>query len=210
MPVELLLAAAAAGFIYIVTPGPAFLALFALVASEGRGAGIRFVGGHLVGDILWGTLALAAIIGVSRLGPALFETLGLICGAYLIWLGAMAIMTREGSPGFVIAPARALATGVLFGLTNPKAYPVSLAMFTALTARYAADMSWDQAPALMAAALVGFLLGDAVLVGWAGLPAIRRFFLRHGLWVTRIVGVTFVLFGAKSIADAASSFRNRT
>jgi threonine/homoserine/homoserine lactone efflux protein len=71
-------------------------------------------------------------------------------------------------------------------------------------------MSWDQAPALMAAALVGFLAGDAVLVGWAGLPAIRRFFLRHGLWVTRIVGVTFVLFGAKSIADAVTSFRNRT
>jgi threonine/homoserine/homoserine lactone efflux protein len=210
MPVELLLASALAGFIYIVTPGPAFLALFALVAAEGRGAGIRFVGGHLVGDVLWGTLALAAIIGVSQLGPAIFEILGLLCGAYLIWLGVKAIRTRAGSAGFVIEPARALATGVLFGLTNPKAYPVSLAMFTALTARYAADMSWDQAPALMAAALVGFLAGDAVLVGWAGLPAIRRFFLRHGLWVTRIVGITFVLFGAKSIADAATSFRNRT
>jgi threonine/homoserine/homoserine lactone efflux protein len=210
MPIELLFAAALAGFIYIVTPGPAFLALFALVASEGRGAGLRFVGGHLAGDILWGTLALAAIIGVSQLGPQVFEIMGLICGAYLVYLGIKAIRTREGDTGFVIAPANALRTGVLFGLTNPKAYPVSLAMFTALTARYAADMSWDQAPALMAAALVGFLAGDAVLVGWAGLPAIRRFFLRHGLWVTRIVGVTFVLFGAKSIADAVTSFRNRT
>jgi threonine/homoserine/homoserine lactone efflux protein len=210
MPLELLAAAFLAGFIYIVTPGPAFLALFALVAAQGRGAGVRFVGGHLVGDVVWGTLALAAIIGVSQLGPALFEVLGLLCGGYLIYLGVRAMMTREGSSGFVIEPARALGTGVLFGLTNPKAYPVSLAMFTALTAHFAGQMSWDQAPALMAAAFLGFLAGDAVLIGWSGLPAIRRFFLRHGLWVTRIVGITFVLFGAKSILDAANSYRGRS
>ncbi len=40
-------------------------------------------------------------------------------------------------------------------------------------------------------------------------PAVRRFFLTHGLIVTRLVGLTFVLFGAKSVSDAVQSYRQR-
>ena len=58
----------------------------------------------------------------------------------------------------------------------------------------------------MAAATVGFLLGYVVILFWAGLPGVRRFFLKHGRIVTRVVGVTFILFGVKSIADAGRSF----
>jgi threonine efflux protein len=47
------------------------------------------------------------------------------------------------------------------------------------------------------------------LIFAAGLPAVRRFFLTHGVAVTRIVGVIFVLFGAKSIADAAGGAMRR-
>jgi hypothetical protein len=35
-----------------------------------------------------------------------------------------------------------------------------------------------------------------------GLPAVRKFFLTHGVAVTRVVGVIFILFGTRSIADA--------
>ncbi|MBL8587396.1 MAG: hypothetical protein JNK46_02605 [Methylobacteriaceae bacterium] len=137
MSLALLAAAFAAGFLYIVSPGPAFLALFALAAQEGRGAGARFVAGHLVGDVVWGALALAAIVGVSQIG-------------------------------------------------------------------------WADAPALMGEAFLGFLAGDLVLVFSAGLPAVRRFVLRHGAWVTRGVGLMFIAFGARSIADAATGFARRS
>jgi len=56
----------------------------------------------------------------------------------------------------------------------------------------------------MLAAFAGFLAADMVLVFAAGLPAVRRFFLRHGAAVTRVVGVLFIAFGAKSIFDAAN------
>ncbi|HKN26791.1 MAG TPA: hypothetical protein VJY34_02460 [Roseiarcus sp.] len=46
-------------------------------------------------------------------------------------------------------------------------------------------------------------LADATLIFAAGLPAVRKFFLTHGVAVTRVVGVIFILFGARSIADAA-------
>ena len=63
-----------------------------------------------------------------------------------------------------------LRAGLVFGLTNPKAYPVSLAVFTALTVEYAAEIAWGTAPWLMGAAIVGFFLGYLVILFWAGLP----------------------------------------
>jgi threonine efflux protein len=206
---SLFLATLLAGFIYAVTPGPAFLAVFALAAQHGRAAGGRFLFGHLAGDIVWGGLALAAIVGVNELGPALFDALGIGCGAYLIWLGAKTVIARGDGRPAVVGSLRPVRAGLLFGLTNPKAYPVSLAVFTALTVRYASSISLETAPALMGAAVLGFLAGYVVILFWAGLPLVRRFFLRHGKAVTRVVGVTFVLFGIKSIADAGRGFAGR-
>ena len=62
---------------------------------------------------------------------------------------------------------------------------------------------------MFVAAFVGFLLADVTLIFAAGLPAVRRFFLTHGVAVTRIVGVIFILFGAKSIMDAADGAMRR-
>jgi threonine/homoserine/homoserine lactone efflux protein len=203
MDLPLAAAAALAGFIYVITPGPAFLALFALGASRGRAFALRFMIGHLAGDMVWGGLAIAAIVGVSALGPALFDLLGIACGVYLVWLGVKAIRAVDAAGGSVAGAEHPLRTGLVFGLTNPKAYPVSLAMFGALVAPFGDRISLAALPSLGLGALAGFVLADAALLFWIGLPAVRRFFARHGLWVTRLVGVTFVLFGAKSMADGA-------
>lgn len=210
MTLGLFFATLAAAMIYVLTPGPAFLALFALAAKEGRGAGTWFVAGHLAGDVLWGTLALAAIVGVSQVGPLLFEVLGFVCGVYLMVLGIRALRTREASGTAVIGGRHPLVAGLIFGITNPKAYPVSVAMFTVLVGRYAGLLTWDMAPVVMAVAFLGFVLADIVLVAIAGLPAVRRFFQTHGLIVTRLVGLTFVLFGAKSLGDALRSYAGRS
>lgn len=209
MTIGLFFATLAAAMIYVLTPGPAFLALFALAAKDGRVSGTWFVTGHLVGDVVWGTLALAAIVGVNQLGPLLFEILGLLCGAYLIYLGAKALMAKEASGATVIGGRHPLVAGLIFGVTNPKAYPVSVAMFTVLVGHYSGLLTWDLAPLVMLVAFLGFILADVILVGVAGLPAVRRFFLTHGLMVTRLVGLTFVLFGAKSVSDAVQSYRQR-
>lgn len=199
---------ALAGAFYVLMPGPAFLALFSLSAVHGRAAGARFVGGHLVGDLAWSALALAAIIGVNQLGPTLFDLLGIGCGLYLCYLGIKAIRSRGDGNG-TVGSNRPLMTGVLFGLTNPKAYPVSVSMFTALTASYASGLTWDAAPQLLAAALVGFILADIILIWAAGLAPVRRLFQRHGRIITRITGVMFVAFGAKSLVDAGRGLAAR-
>jgi len=133
---QILVATLAAAYLYVVTPGPAFLALFTLAASRGRVSGAWFITGHLVGDVTWGALAVAAIVGANRVGPALFEGLGFVCGLYLIYLGLRAVMTRKDAKPRTIGASRPLATGMAFGLTNPKSYPVALAMFSAIVAPY--------------------------------------------------------------------------
>jgi len=80
----------------------------------------------------------------------------------------------------------------------PKSYPVALAMFSAIVAPYIGALHAADAPQMFAAAFLGFLLADATLIFAAGLPA-----------VTRIVGVIFILFGARSIADAARGAMRR-
>ena len=207
MDAKILLARAGAAYLYVISPGPAFLALFTLAAAKGRGPGARFVCGHLVGDVTWGALAVAAIIGANQLGSTLFEGLGFGCGCYLIYLGWRAVTTKKDAPPRTIGAERPLLTGVAFGLTNPKAYPVALAMFSAIVAPYVDSLSLADAPRLMGAAFLGFLAADATLIFAAGLQPVRRFFLSHGLIVTRVVGVLFIAFGVRSIWDASAGLR---
>src|SRR3546814_15192761 len=99
MPLTLYLAAALAGAAYTLTPGPAFLALLGIGAGQGRRAGVKFLAGHFAGDIVWGALALVAIIGSASLGTFVFDLLGLACGLYLLLLGWRAVRSAERRVG---------------------------------------------------------------------------------------------------------------
>jgi threonine/homoserine/homoserine lactone efflux protein len=209
MTLSLFLATLLAGFTYSVIPGPAVLLVFSLAAQHGRVMGAKFLAGHMVGDIVWSSMAFASIVGVSRMGPLLFDILGVGCGLFLIYLGVKAMCAKSIGEAPVLRGQRPYRAGFLFGLTNPKAYPVAVAVFTALIARYTMELSWSTLPLMGLAAWIGIVLGYVVTLFWAGLPLVRRFFLIHGVVVTRIIGVTFVLFGAKSLVDAGRSLHAR-
>lgn len=209
MTLSLFLATLVAGFTYSVIPGPAVLLVFSLAAQHGRAMGAKFLIGHMAGDIVWSSMAFASIVGVSQMGPLLFDILGAGCGLYLIYLGIRAMLAKSIGEAPVLRGHRPYRAGFLFGLTNPKAYPVAMAVFTALMARYAMDLSWSSLPLMGLSAWIGLVLGYVATLFWAGLPLVRRFFLTHGVIVTRVIGVTFVLFGAKSLVDAGRSFQSR-
>ena len=206
----LLLASAVSGAAYTLAPGPAFLALLGIGAGQGRRAGALFLGGHLVGDVVWASLSLVAILGARSFGTLVFDLLGFGCGVYLCWLGFKAVTARPNPDGSLSNDARRpLLRGLTFGLSNPKAYPVSVAMFTALLADHAAALGWDAFPSLLAAAFVGFLCADALLVWLAGASAVRRLYRSHALWVTRLSGVLFLGFGLHAIVTAGSGLYRR-
>lgn len=203
MTFGLLLASALSGAAYTLAPGPAFLALLGIGAGSGRRAGALFLAGHFVGDVVWASLSLVAIIGARTIGTVVFDILGLACGAYLCVLGWRAVTVRRSADGALSTePRRPLIRGLAFGLSNPKAYPVAIAMFTALLAGQADSLGWDAFAPLLAAACVGFLLADVLLVAFIGSMLVRRLYSRHALWVTRVSGILFLGFGLQAIATS--------
>ena len=204
MTVGLMVASAVSGAMYKLAPGPAFLALLGIGASRGRRDGALFMCGHFVGDVLWSSLSLTAIIGAQIIGSLFFDVLGVACGTYLCWLGSRAATLQQNVDGALVTePRRPLLRGVVFGLSNPKAYPVAMAMFTALLARNQSALNWNAFIPLLAAACVGFVAADVVLVSVIGAGVVRRFYRRNALWVTRVSGVLFLAFGMHAIVAAA-------
>ena len=65
MTPSLLMAVLASGFIYGITPGPGVLAVFGIGAAHGRRAGAGFLCGHLLGDVVWCSTALIAIVRIT-------------------------------------------------------------------------------------------------------------------------------------------------
>lgn len=180
------------------------MALLGIGAVQGRRAGAAFLLGHLVGDILWSALALSAIIGAREIGSGIFDALGIVCGVYLAILGIKAIRVRKTTDGQPIQMVpRPLLRGLVFGATNPKAYPVAVATFTALLADYASQLSWASLPGLLLAAGFGFLVADCILVGLISTSSVRRFYRRHELWIVRASGVVFLGFSAAALQAAA-------
>jgi len=136
--------------------------------------------------------------------------LGLICGLYLCWLGIGAMRAKRDESGRLVAePKRPVLRGLAFGLTNPKAYPVSIAMFTALLAGSADTLDWSALPALLAAACVGFILADILLVLFIGTGWVRRLYLRHDIWIARASGLIFVGFGLHALSESLSGLLGR-
>ncbi len=207
MQIDIFLTTLLAGMAYVLIPGPATLAALNLSATKGRRTCCTFLVGHLLGDLFWASLAIAAIIGTSYLGPALFQALGMICGMYLIYLGGRALISSQTNTApLVVNPWR---SGLIFGLTNPKAYPFAIAMFASVLSRFEGTLVIGNATFLVIAAFCGFIVATALVVFWTGLPAIRYGFLRYGLVINRAIGVIFVVLGAKIVVDATADYAPR-
>ena len=204
MPLSLLLSAFVAAFLYVVIPGPAFIALLGIGAGQGRGAGARFILGHLAGDTLWTSLALVALVGAHVVGPMVFDLLSCVCGLYLAVIGWRAFRARPRGDGMaVMAVARPFRRGLVFGLTNPKGYPVALATFTALVGSVADTLSFSNLPALLGASFLGFLAADVVMIAIIGAGMVRRFYRAHELAIVRGSGLLFMGFAAQAFWHAA-------
>mgnify|MGYP002402661245 CR=1 FL=1 len=204
MSSSLLAGAFLAALAYTLIPGPAFLALLGIGAGQGRQAGALFMGGHLAGDILWSSLALVAIIGAKTIGTTFFDVLGVICGLYLGWIGWSALRARpKGDGGSLVKVEKPLRRGLIFGLTNPKGYPVALATFTALLAGSSDALDFSGLPILLAVSLLGFLTADIVLIGIIGAGIVRRFYRKHERVIVRLSGLLFIGFAVQALWHSA-------
>ena len=193
-----------AALLYVLIPGPAFLALLGIGAGQGRKAGALFLGGHFAGDLVWASLALVAIVGARTVGTTVFDVLGLVCGVYLAWIGWTALRAKARADGLsMMTVERPLRRGLIFGLTNPKGYPVALATFTALLAGSSNTLEFAALPTLLAASCLGFIVADMVLVAIIGASLVRKFYRRHEFAIVRLSGLLFIGFAVQAVWRAA-------
>ena len=203
MTSSLLFAVIASGFIYGITPGPGVLAVFGIGAARGRRAGAGFLCGHLLGDVVWCSTALVAIVGAREIGSSAFDVLGVLSALYLFWLGIRAIRTRNRSDESPQGAARQpFWHGILFGLTNPKAYPVAVATFTALLSSRAELLTWGMLPWLIVLSFFGGLLAYGILIAIVGARRVRAVYQRHEVLITKLCGVMFIGFALNALAHA--------
>ncbi|WP_273826211.1 LysE family translocator [Pseudomonas asplenii] len=203
MTPSLFMAVLASGFIYGITPGPGVLAVFGIGAARGRRAGAGFLCGHLLGDVIWCGTALVAIVGAREIGSGAFDVLGVISGLYLFWLGWRALRSRRANGETPQGAARQpFWHGILFGLTNPKAYPVAVATFTALLSSRAELLTWSMLPGLIFLSFLGGVAAYAILIGVVGAQRVRVLYQRHELTITRLCGVMFIGFAINALTHA--------
>ncbi|MBB3570504.1 LysE family translocator [Rhizobium sp. BK491] len=203
MTQSLVVGAFLAALFYVLIPGPAFLALLGIGAGQGRRAGAFFVSGHLFGDLVWSTLALVAIVGAKTIGTFVFDLLGLLCGFYLAWIGWSAVTAKPKDDGkSLVNVERPFRRGLIFGVTNPKGYPVALATFTALVAGSAGALTFSALPLLLAVSFAGFITADIILISIIGAGAVRRFYRAHERLIVRCSGVLFMGFAAQALWHA--------
>lgn len=205
MDAHILFSAALAGALVVLTPGPGVLAVLGIGAAQGRRAGAGFLFGHLAGDLLWAILALVALVWASLLSPDFFRVLAMACALYLGWLGLRALLVKRealGSAGGALRVERPWIRGLLFGLSNPKSYPVTLSIFAALLGGSLDKLTPGNAPLLLAACFVGFFLADLILIWLVGLAALRALYRRHELWVLRGTGLMFIGFAFGTLHHA--------
>lgn len=204
MTQSLLFAVLASGFIYGITPGPGVLAVFGIGAARGRRAGAGFLCWHLLGDVVWCSTALIAIVGAREIGSSAFDVLGVLSGLYLFWLGLRAIRSRRSTGDAPQGPARQpFWHGIMFGLTNPKAYPVAVATFTALLSSRAELLHWSMLPWLILLSFIGAIATYAILIGIVGTRRVRTLYQRHELAITRMCGVMFIGFAINALLYVA-------
>ena len=118
-----------ASFLFIQVPGPSLLFTIGRALTVGRRDALLSVLGNALGlvvQVLLVALGLGALVAASA---GVYTAVKLVGAAYVVWLGVQAIRHRgdarrllehgpdAGPPG---SRRRAVGTGLLVGLTNPK------------------------------------------------------------------------------------------
>ena len=190
-----------------MTPGPAVLALLGIGAGQGRRAAAWFLTGHLLGDTLWAVMALITLVWASVLEQWVLEVLAYGCSGYLFYLGLRALMagksTKGDEPSWRVR--RPGVRGLALGLSNPKSYPLALAMLAAMAGGDLVAISPAGCALLVLAYIAGFILGDAATVWLVGTPLLRHAYRRWEVAIVRTTGVLFIGFALSTARNAAAS-----
>jgi threonine/homoserine/homoserine lactone efflux protein len=118
---------AAASFVLIVIPGPSVLFVVGRALSYGRRTALASVVGNTTGCVIGAALICLGLGQLVQRSELAFMTIKLLGALYLVWLGVHALRSGGEGPAEAtgVAPptaSRAIRTGIVVGVTNPKLF----------------------------------------------------------------------------------------
>ena len=153
-------------------------------------------------DVAWRAIESPLIQNIAYIGVIIWETLAAVVLLASVWLWLRAVRARRGNVAQQGPARQPFAHGILFGLTNPKAYPVAVATFTALLSSRAELLTWAMLPWLIVLSFVGGAAAYVILIGVVGAGHVRALYQRHELLITRLCGVMFIGFAISALMHA--------
>src|SRR3954466_4998761 len=85
-------------FLAVATPGPGVAAVLARSLAHGTRGAWAFIGGYLVGDLIWFTVAAAGLAALAHSAQALFVALKYLGAGYLLYLAYRTWNTPVAGP----------------------------------------------------------------------------------------------------------------
>lgn len=197
----------ATAFVILVIPGPSVLFIVGRALSYGRRTALFSIAGNSIGTYL---IAVCISFGLGPLlqrSDLLFQTIKLLGAAYLVYLGVQAwrhsrdgvVATESATPvpatPVPVAPWRAVRTGMLVGVTNPK----SFILFSAILPQFVNRSAGSVPLQMLILAMVLIALGLITDTAWGLLAGQARDWLsrtpRRMTVLGRIGGVSMIGLG---------------
>jgi len=186
----------------IVSPGSNFLVVSRLALSRSRRSAIGATFGIMTASVIYAALTMFGLSVLILRFVWLGDTIRIIGGAYLIWLGIQAWLAKPDGPQVTATGAvhgapsllDGLRVGFLTEITNPKAIAFFLGLFAAAVP--AATPLWAKLAVLSVGGVfevawytvVSFVLSSGPMR--AGYQRIRR-------TVDRVLGTLLIVLGLK-------------
>jgi threonine/homoserine/homoserine lactone efflux protein len=186
----------------ILTPGQDMIYVIGRSLAQGRIAGLCSAIGVIIGILVHTALAAVGVGAILQASEALFTALKLAGAAYLVYLGARMMLTREmaidaSAGGGRGSRLRLVLQGVLSNVTNPKI----ILFFFAFLPQFVDPASAHPTRDLAFLGVLYALLGLPVKCGVALIAARLSDRMRRKpaalVWMNRACGAVLVALGAR-------------
>jgi RhtB (resistance to homoserine/threonine) family protein len=190
----------------VVSPGPNFLVVSRLALSRSRRSAIGATFGIAIASLIYAALTLFGLSVLILRFAWLGDTIRIIGGAYLIWLGIQAWRARPedlhpaaaGSVQDMPSLLRGFRVGFLTEITNPKGIAFFLGLFAAAVP--AATPLWAKLTVLSAGGVIEIAWYTAVSFALSSAP-MRAGYQRVRRTVDRAFGTLLIALGLKVALD---------
>ena len=198
----LLLTAAGAHLLAVMSPGPDFAMVTRQTLAYGRRAGVWTAMGIATGLIFHVSWALFGLGWVVQRVPLLLDLLRYGGAAFLLYMGVSALRAAppDSMPRPDDIPAQPARRSYLIGMATNLLHPKAMLYFVALCSALVTTATPVSQRLLLGAWILATTAAWFSLAAWSlGHPAIRSRLLGHAHWIDRGMGLLLIALGLLSL-----------